>query len=189
LLIRKNRGKWTGWVAYTLAYANQHFDSLNLGKSFPFAYDRRNMLDVSTSYAISKHWKVAANFFMASGRAFTLDTDTSSGPGTNPLFDSRGRGRALGRGRNRDSTSYGIRADNYRLSPYNRLDLSVRYKKNGHIGRRDVEAEWIFSVYNVYARQNSSFVYRTIDPATRKVIAKEVPFIPVIPSITYHLQF
>jgi hypothetical protein len=152
------------------------------------------MVDLSTSYAISKHWKVAANFFLASGRAFTLDTDTTS---TNPLFtpsgrgqgQGRGRGLGLGRGRNQDTTSVGIRADNYRLRPYNRLDLSIRYKKSKTIGRRVLETEWIFSVYNVYARQNSSFVYRTIDPTTRKVIAKEVPFIPVIPSITYSLKF
>jgi hypothetical protein len=192
-LVRKNRGKWTGWLAYSFAYAWQHFDSLNLGQSFPFAYDRRHMLDISTAYTITSHWRVAANFFLASGRAFTLDTDTTGLiPGSNPLFDNHhGRGRALGRGRNhQDSTaSFGIRADNYRLSPYNRLDLSIRYKKTGSLGHRVVETEWIFSVYNVYARANSSFVYRTIDPATGKVIAKQVPFIPVIPSITYSLKF
>ena len=192
LFIRKNRGRWTGWLAYSLAYANQHFDSLNLGQSFPFAYDRRHMLDISTAYNLSTHWKIAANFVMASGRAFTLDTDTTgiSVSGANPLYPSQARGRAVGRGRNRDTTStFGIKANNYRLSPYNRLDLSIRYKKSRNIGRRVLETEWIFSVYNVYARRNSSFVYRTIDPSTRKVIAKEVPFIPVIPSITYSLKF
>jgi len=191
-LIRKNRGRWTGWLAYSFAYAWQHFDSLNLGQSFPFAYDRRQMVNISTGYAITSHWKIAANFLLASGRAFTLDTDTLSisGPGDNPLFNNRGRGRALGRGRNRqDTTSFGIRADNYRLSPYNRLDLSVRYKKSRNTGRRVLETEWIFSVYNVYARQNSAFVYRTIDPSTRQVVAKQVPFIPVIPSVTYRLKF
>ena len=189
-LIRKNRGRWTGWLSYSFAYAWQHFDSLNLGRSFPFAYDRRHMVNISTGYAITSHWKIAVNLLLASGRAFTLDMDTvsTSDPDKNPLFDYRGRGRALGR-RNRDSTSYGIKADNYRLSPYNRLDLSIRYRKIRNTARRVLETEWIFSVYNVYARQNSSFVYRTIDPSTRQVIAKEVPFIPVIPSITYSLKF
>jgi hypothetical protein len=191
LFVRKNRGRWTGWLAYSFAYAWQHFDSLNLGKTFPFAYDRRNMIDISASYAISKHWSIAANFFVASGRAFSLESDTIIvSPGDNPLYNNRGRGRALGRGRNQDSTtSFGITADNYRLSPYNRLDLSVHYKKSRTVGRKVLETEWIFSVYNVYARQNSSFVYRTINPATRQVVAKEVPFIPVIPSITYNLKF
>jgi hypothetical protein len=190
-LTRKNRGRWTGWLSYSFAYAWQHFDSLNLGRSFPFAYDRRHMVNISSGYAITSHWKIAVNFLLASGRAFTLDMDTvsNSDPDKNPLYDYRGRGRALGRGRNRDSTSYGIKADNYRLSPYNRLDLSIHYRKTRTAGRRVLETEWIFSVYNVYARQNSAFVYRTIDPSTRQVIAKQVPFIPVIPSITYRLKF
>jgi hypothetical protein len=190
--VRKNRGKWTGWLAYSFGYASQHFDSLNLGQSFPWAYDRRQMVDISTAYAITSHWRVSANFFLASGRAFTLDTDTTGlVPGSNPLYQNHGRGRALGRGRNQQDSvsSFGIKADNYRLSPYNRLDLSIRYRKTWSWGRKALETEWIFSVYNVYARANNSFVYRTIDPSTGKVIAKQVPFIPVIPSLTYTLKF
>jgi hypothetical protein len=191
LFVRKNRGKWTGWLAYTLAYAYQRFDSLNEGQTFPFAYDRRHMLDISTAYSITPHWKIAVNFLIASGRAFSLSPDSSyilnPGPGRNPLFDNPGRGR--GRGRNQRGGSWDIVANNYRLSPYNRLDLNVHYTKKRNIGRRTLETEWIFSVYNLYARANNAFVYRTIDPATRKVVAKELPFIPVIPSITYSLNF
>jgi len=188
LFIRKNRGKWTGWLAYTLAYAYQQFDSLNEGRNFPFAYDRRHMLNISTAYAFNAHWKVAANFLIASGRAFSLSPDSAFITG-NPLYaGNRGRGRGRGRPLG-SSDSWDIIYNNYRLSPYNRLDLSVHYVKSRTVGRRTLETEWVFSVYNVYARQNNSFVYRTIDPSTRKIIARELPFIPVIPSITYNLKF
>lgn len=188
--VRKNRGKWTGWLAYTLAYACQRFDSLNEGSTFPFAYDRRHMLNISTAYAFNAHWKVAANFLIASGRAFSLSPDsTFNADGGNPLYaGNRGRGRGQGRPIGQ-SGSWDIIFNNYRLSPYNRLDLSAHYTKSRTIGRRTLETEWIFSVYNVYARQNNSFVYRTIDPSTRKIIAKQLPLIPVIPSITYSLKF
>lgn len=189
---RKNRGRWTGSLAYSLAYARQHFDSLNLGQSFPYAFDRRHLLDVSTGYDLTRHWRVSANFVLASGRAFTLNTDTTGIliTGANPLYPSQARGRAVGRGRNQDTTStYGIRANNYRLAPYDRLDLSIRYKKTRNTRRGLLETEWIFSVYNIYGRRNSSFVYRTIDPTTKQVIAKQVPFIPIIPSIAYSLKF
>ncbi len=190
LFVRKNRGKWTGWLAYTLAYAYQQFDSLNEGKTFPFAYDRRHMLNVSTAYALNTHWKVAANFLIASGRAFSLSPDsTFNADGGNPLYaGNRGRGRGRGRPLGQ-SGAWDVIVNNYRLSPYNRLDLSIHYTKSRNTGRRVLETEWIFSVYNVYARQNNSFVYRTIDPSTRKIIAKQLPFIPVIPSITYNLKF
>jgi len=190
LFIRKNRGKWTGWLAYSFAYTYQQFDSLNEGKRFPFAYDRRHMLNISTAYAIHSHWKIAANFLIASGRAFSLSPDsTFNANGGNPLYAGN-RGRGQGRGRPLGTSgSWDVIVNNYRLSPYNRLDFSVHYLKSRIIGRRTLETEWIFSVYNVYARRNNSFVYRTIDPSTRKIIAKELSFIPVIPSITYSLKF
>lgn len=190
--VRKNRGKWTGWLAYTLAWANQQFDSLNEGQAFPFAYDRRQMLDLSTAYSLSPHWRIAANFLVASGRAFSLSPDSSyildPGPGRSALYDNPGRGQGRGRGQNHGGSWYVV-ANNYRLSPYNRLDLNVEYVKKRNIGHRVLETEWIFSVYNVYARPNNSFVYRTLDPATDKVIAKQLPLIPVVPSITYSLKF
>ncbi|HXB34317.1 MAG TPA: TonB-dependent receptor [Puia sp.] len=192
LFIRKNRGRWTGWLAYTLAYAYEQFDSLNEGQSFPFAYDRRNMVDLSTAYAITGHWKVAANFLVASGRAFSLSPDSSfilnPGPGRDPLYDNPGRG--LGRNRNqRHVGSWYVVQNNYRLSPYNRLDFEVTYTKTKMTGERRWETEWIFSVYNVYARPNNSLVYRTLDPTKGTVVAKQLPLIPVIPSVTYILKF
>src|SRR5262249_34120639 len=105
VFIRKNRGRWTGWLAYTLAYAYQKFDSLNEGATFPFAYDRRQMLDLSIAYAVNAHWKVGMNFLIASGRAFSLSPDSAfilaagsrgngNGNGRNPLLNpGQGRGR------------------------------------------------------------------------------------------------
>ncbi|HTJ11805.1 MAG TPA: TonB-dependent receptor plug domain-containing protein [Dinghuibacter sp.] len=195
LFVRKNRGKWTGWLAYTLAYANQRFDSLNEGQTFPFAYDRRHMLDLSTAYALTPRWKVAANFLVASGRAFSLSPDSSyiinPGPGRSPLYDNPGKAKGQGRGNGggRTKSSLDVVQNNYRLSPYNRLDLSVHYLRTRTVGGRLRETEWIFSVYNVYARANNSLVYRTLDPATRTVIAKQLPLIPVIPSLTFSTKF
>jgi hypothetical protein len=197
LFIRKNRGRWTGWLAYTLAYAYEKFDSLNEGAKFPFAYDRRHMLDLSLAYSINTHWKVATNFLIASGRAFSLTPDSAfvravgngvNGNGNNPLYNNPGRG--LGRGNNQQHVgSYSVVENNYRLTPYNRLDFSATYTKVWEAHGRHWETEWIFSIYNVYARPNNSLVYRTIDPVKDAVIAKQLPLIPVIPSITYNLQF
>lgn len=195
--VRKNRGRWTGWLAYTLAWAYEQFDSLNAGASFPFAYDRRQMLDLSAAYSINKHWKLATNFLIASGRAFSLSSDSAfviavgngrNGHGNDPLYNNPGNGN--GRANNQHHVgSWSVVENNYRLSPYNRLDLSATYTKVREAHGRRWETEWIFSVYNVYARPNNSLVYRTIDPAKGTVIAKQLPLIPVIPSVTYSLKF
>ncbi len=185
--IRKTRGKFTGWLAYSLAYAFQQFDSLNFGKSFPFAYDRRHSVHIATTYSINQHWKVSTNFFIASGRAFTLNTNTSPGStnqDSNPLFDDENNNNGNPNGNSQD-----IEPNNYRLTPYDRLDVSIEYKKNRKIGKKNFEFEWVFSVYNVYGRHNTSLAYRAIDPVTKQAIAKQISFIPIIPSVTYSLKF
>jgi len=182
LLVRKNRGRLTGWLAYTLAYSWLQFDSLNSGHVFPAAFDRRHRLCLAAAYELSPHWKVSAEFYMASGRAFTLATRGPDSTSFNPLYDydSKDGGASSG------STG---RGNNYRLSPRDRLNLGVSYKKSRVIRHKPLEIEWTLSVYNVYARHNTSFVYRAIDPVARRVVARQASMIPVIPTLTYSLRF
>ena len=179
----KNAGKLTGWLAYTLSYSNQQFDSLNLGKEFPFAYDRRHSVYLSVGYEINKHWQISANFLYASGSAFSLFRDVARNP-YNPLYynDVGGKNSVSGNTDNKVQ-------NNYRLEPYNRLDLGVRYRWEGKLFKSDIKSELVFSVYNVYAHHNTFFAYCSLDPETRQPIPVQVSFIPVIPAISYYLKF
>jgi hypothetical protein len=179
----KNAGKLTGWLAYTLSWTNQQFDSLNLGKQFPFAYDRRHNVYLSVGYDINKHWQVSANFLYASGSAFSLFRDVARNP-YNPLYynDVSGNNSVSGNSDNKIQ-------NNYRLEPYNRLDLGVRYRWEGKLFNHGIESEFVLSVYNVYAHQNTFFAYCSLDPETRQPIPVQVSFIPVIPNISYYLKF
>ncbi|HLZ86781.1 MAG TPA: TonB-dependent receptor [Puia sp.] len=178
-MIRKNRGRWKGWLSYSLAYAWQQFDSLNGGKAFPFALDRRHSVAIATTYELNMHWKASATFYAASGRAFTLATPAAGGQqNPNPLYeDDHGDD-----GEQAPSSQQDI--NNYRLSPYNRLDLGLSYNRGhrDHAILKDVTVT--LTVYNVYARYNAEFAYRTIDPLTGKAAATQITFIPVIPSLT-----
>lgn len=184
-MIRKNRGRWKGWLAYTLAWAWQQFDSLNQGKRFPYALDRRNSIDLSASYAITDHWKLAASFYYADGRAFSLN---NAKPGAaNPLFEDDLH-------ESDDNTTGGSppvewETNNFRLSPYNRLDLSVSYHRTGTKGSLHLQSGWTLTFYNVYAYNNTEFAYRTIDPLSGRTGVKQVSFLPVIPCLSYHLAF
>ncbi len=183
LYLSKNTGKLTGWLAYTLSYSYQQFDSLNLGRQFPFANDRRHSLYLSLSYAISKHWQVSSNFLYTSGSAFSLFADATSNP-YNPMYYNNVTGGSTGPG----GTDNKIQ-NNYRLAPYNRLDLSITYRNETNFLNRNIETEWVFSVYNAYARPNTFFAYCSLDPATRKPIPVQVSFVPIIPSISFYLKF
>lgn len=196
LLIRKSAGKLTGWLAYTYSYAYQQFDSLNLGKTFPFANDRRHCFYVSGSYQIDKHWKISSNLLLASGSVYTLDESVSSTTtGSNPLFTHGNSGKATGKGKGNGAgntttnTTTQVLQNNYQLAPYNRLDISIRYNMKRKLAHRVLETEWVFSVYNVYARSNTFFAYRSIDPVTKLPIVRQVSFFPIIPSISYNLMF
>jgi hypothetical protein len=179
----KNAGKLTGWLAYTLSYTTQQFDSLNLGKQFPFAYDRRHSVYLSVGYEINKHWQISANFLYASGSSFNLFKEGARNP-YNPLYynDVSGNNSVSGNSDNKIQS-------NYRLEPYNRLDLGVRYRWDGKLFNHDTKSEFVFSVYNVYAHQNTFFAYCSLDPETRQPIPVQISFIPVIPAISYYLKF
>jgi hypothetical protein len=179
----KNSGKLTGWLAYTLSYANQQFDSLNLGKQFPFAYDRRHSLYLSVAYDIGRHWQISANFLYASGSAFSLFRDPARNP-YNPMYYNDVNGNTTESG----NTGNKIQ-NNYRLEPYHRLDLGVRYRWEGKLINRDIQSELVFSVYNVYGHHNTFFAYCSLDPETRQPIPVQISFIPVIPGISYYLKF
>jgi uncharacterized membrane protein YgcG len=220
--LRKTAGKLSGWLAYTYSFAYQQYDSLNLGRQFPFSNDRRHSLYVLGSYAINEHWEVSSNFLYTSGRAFTLSSivTTTLDPATNPLFDDGHRGSnsgsnsgsgsssgsGSGGGGSDDGGSDGgsgsnsgshdapisftqVLQNNFRLTPYNRLDLSISYHSRKVLPKRVTETEWSLSVYNIYARHNTYFVYRSIDPITKQPKANQVSFIPVIVSVSYAYRF
>ncbi len=175
LFIRKNTGKLTGWLSYTLSKTNQQFDALNFGKPFPFTYDRRHVLNLVGMYELNKKWSFSANFVFNSGSTFTLPV------GRIPVFE----------GGTLYETYYSDfnERNNYRLNNYHRLDIGATYKKQRHIFKKKYDSEWVFSLYNVYSRRNPYFVYLTTDPVTKTPQAKQVSLLPIIPGVSYNFKF
>jgi hypothetical protein len=175
LFIKKNVGKLTGWLSYTLSWTNQKFDSLNFGKEFPFAYDKRHNLSVVGTYDFNRRWTFSAAFIFTSGGAFTLPV---------------GRAGVYGDGSLYDGTYYDYSGrNNYRYRSYHRLDISAMYHRPAKIFKKKYEAEWVFSIYNVYSRFNPYFIYLTKDAVTNQVQAREVSLLPIIPAVSYNFKF
>ncbi|MBL0200311.1 MAG: TonB-dependent receptor [Chitinophagaceae bacterium] len=175
LFIKKNVGRFTGWLSYTLSWTNQKFDSLNFGKQFPFTYDKRHNLSIVGTYDLNKRWTISGAFVFTSGGAFTLPT---------------GRAGVYGDGSLYDGTYYDYSGrNNYRYRSYHRLDLSAIRHGNPKLFGKKYESELVISVYNVYSRHNPYFIYLTKDPLTKAISAREVSLLPVIPSISYNFKF
>lgn len=169
--INKTKGKFTGWIGYTLAWTWRDFPLLNQGKRFPAKYDRRHDISVVASYEVNKKWTLSSVFVFGSGNAITLPT--------NFYFID-----------NQLAQEYS-ELNAYRIFPYHRLDLSVVYKPKAKKPRK-WQGSWNFAIYNVYSRQNPYFLYVDTRGNVNQGIdvkVKQVSIFPILPSITYNFKF
>ncbi len=170
LFIKKDLGKLTGWIGYTLSYTNRNFPDNNDSMTFPAKYDRRHDLSVVANYVFNDHWTFSSQFVYATGDALTVET-----------------GRYFIE--NRIMPEYGAR-NNYRLDPYHRADVSATYIRKKH---EKYQSSWTFSIYNVYNRHNPYFIYPSTYGSTvlnnLKLTEKEVSLFPILPSVTWNFKF
>jgi outer membrane receptor for ferrienterochelin and colicin len=172
LFARKNYGKFNGWLGYTLSYTWRQFDELNGGKKFPARFDRRHDVSVNLTYEINDKLSLGGTWVYATGNAFTLPTERY-------IIDFG------------VVTGYGER-NGFRIPAYHRLDLSMNYVPNKKPEKR-FKSEYNVSIYNVYSRQNTYFIYYKIEGdlvsgnLTTKAI--RVSIFPIIPSFTWNFKF
>jgi hypothetical protein len=167
-------------VSYTLAKTELQVNGINNGNWYPTRYDQRHNLKVVGFYEINKRWSASMNFAYMSGTPQTFPTSGYYENGIyipyNP-YNSRG---------------------NVRLPAYHRLDISLRLEgkreKDGKV--RKNHDYWVFSIYNVYSRQNPFAIYFSQDDARvppGAVIqrqAKQVSIIgSMVPSFSYNFNF
>ncbi len=170
--INKTRGKFTGWIGYTLSYTWRKFPGLNDGEKFPAKYDRRHDLSVVGIYELTPKWKLSGVFVYATGNATTLPERFYIIEGV--------------------LTQEYSKVNQYRLNAYHRLDFSATFTPKPNSAKR-FKSSWVFSIYNVYSRANPYFIYfdQSGSPynGTLQVQAKQVSLFPVIPSVTYNFKF
>lgn len=174
-LVRKNQGKTTGWIGYTLAWTNRQFDNLNGGKQYPYKYDRRHDLSIVLNHKFNDQIDVGATWVYGSGNTFTAPVanfylandigDFNSGAGIFTRYSDR---NAL------------------RMPAYHRLDLGVNFRKQKKWGERI----WNVSIYNVYSRKNPYYLYISNEGGSgNDKVVKQVSLFPIIPSVSYIFSF
>ena len=169
--VNKTKGKFTGWIGYTLSWTYEKFPDLNNGNPFPAKYDRRHDLSLVGTYSLSKKWVFSSVFVYGSGNAITLPTSYY-------FIDG-----------NLQEHFSAVNA--YRLPAYHRLDIAATYTPQ-HAKPRKWQGSWTFSIYNVYDRHNPYFLYVDNEGTVTKgitVTVYEVYILPILPSITYNFKF
>ncbi|SMD34882.1 Outer membrane receptor proteins, mostly Fe transport [Reichenbachiella faecimaris] len=181
LYAKKNTGRLTGWVSYTLARTELKVDGINNGNWYPTRYDQAHNFKTAVFYDLNKNWQFSANFTFLTGTPTTFPTSRFEQAGYVIPY-------AHGDGRN-----------NFRIPSYHRFDLSAtKYnktvRKNGKPKR--FHSHWVFAVYNVLGTKNPFSIYftqadeRFAQGQPVDTQARQVSIIgSMIPSVSYNFKF
>ena len=168
-LLRKEQGKLTGWISYTLSKTLREVDHINNGKAYAAPYDKPHDFALVLNYEISKRLWVSANWVYSTGLPVTFPTGRFEYMGSiAPVYSNRNA---------------------YRMPDYHRLDASVALRSKEKEGRR-WHSEWNLSVYNAYARKNAWAINFVQDEQNPEITYAEMTYLfSVIPSLTYNFYF
>jgi hypothetical protein len=170
--LKKNKGKLTGWVSYTLSRTERNVETINNNDWFPARFDKPHNFTSVAIYELKKRLSLSANFTIASGTPATFPTNRYEWGGW-PI-----------------GNNYQGARNNNRIPAYHRLDLAATLKSKRKLFKTG-EGEWVFSVYNVYNRRNPFSVYtRANEDTPLKTEAVRYAVIGnFIPAITYNFKF
>lgn len=175
ILLRKNTGDFTGWVAYTLSQSEQRTPGrtpeevgINNGQWYRSAYDKRHNLAVTASYKWSKRLSFAANFTLQSGQPVTYPTGKYTFQGAT-------------------IPSYGLRNEN-RLPTYHHLDIAATLTTKQKREKK-FKSEWVFSIYNLYNRKNAASISFSKNNETGVNEATRLSIFGIIPSVSYNFKY
>ncbi|MDO7849767.1 TonB-dependent receptor [Hymenobacter sp. M29] len=168
-LVRKDVGRLTGWLGYTLSRSERKFTEINQGAYFPSRQDRTHDLSVVAIYQFNPKWSFSGTFVTSTGNAVTFPVGKYQIG--NQLVSYFGK-------RNAD-----------RMPFYQRLDLGATYEKPHQEGHR-FHSSWTFSVYNALGRENAYSIRFEADPNDpSRTRAVQTALFKFIPSATYNFSF
>lgn len=168
-LVRKNVGKFTGWISYTYSRSFRTIKGISLGNEYRSPYDRPHNIVLVGSYEVTPRITVAANWIYNTGQPVTFPYGQ---------YTINGVTYAVYNGRRNES----------RYPDYHRLDLSFTCKLGNLERQRRWQHEINVSVYNAYARHNTWAI--TFDEGENgSIVTKNMYLFSAVPSISYNFQF
>lgn len=168
-LIRKNVGKFTGWISYTYSHSYRTIKGISYDVEYRSPYDRPHNIAIVASYDITPRITLAANWIYNTGQPVTFPCGQ---------YTLNGMTYAVYNGYRNES----------RYPDYHRLDLSFTCK----LGKLDKARRWQHdinvSVYNAYARHNTWAILFDTD-SQGGLITKNMYLFSAVPSISYNFKF
>lgn len=180
--LRKQQGKLTGWLSYTLSKTELKVDginpnlAINAGEWYAANYDKRHDISLVLNYQLTAKWDIGMNFTFQSGRPITPpEGKFQIEDFVVPIYRER---------------------NSYRIPDYHRLDLSANYTPPKEEGKK-FYSSWSIGIYNVYARRNAYSIFfqqaENANGATTTNLNTQALqlsiFGTIIPSVTWNFNF
>ena len=171
-LARKDVGKFTGWLSYSLAWSYRQFNEMNRGEWFPARYDRRHNGAVVGQYTFHPRWAASVVWEFISGSRFTpvigqyiIPAPTMSGVDLVPLFAD---------------------VNSVKLSDTHRLDLGLKF-----MSRPDARFGWhLFAgVNNVYNRASPVGIIIETDRTNGSLRYSQPGLFGLLPFFSFGFRF
>ncbi len=168
---RKNSGKLTGWLSYTLSKSKRQVEGISKGEWYNNRFDRRHNMNITGSYEMTKKWTISGSFVLGTGTPTNLPNTKYSFQGFQGIPHNASDLR-----------------NNVTIKPFHRLDLSATYIRKKTATR---ESSWVFGVYNAYGRKNPFSYYTRNNPdynAQTQLIRYSV-IGSIVPSVSWNFKF
>ena len=163
--LRKNTGRLTGWLGYTLSWSRTRIDGINGGQWYDANNDRRHDINIVGIYRLNKHWTFNATWVFNSGQAFTAPS------GKYQIIDNW--------------TYYYAERNGYRAPDYHRLDVSAVWSKRNARHTK----QWVFGIYNLYNRYNPFLINFEDSADGARTKAKQYSLFGIVPSVAFNITF
>lgn len=175
VLFRKNEGKLTGWLAYTLSKSEQKTSGrtaietgINNGEWYNTPFDKTHDISITANYELNKKWSFSSNLLFQTGQPATFPNGQYQYNGiVIPSYESR---------------------NSSRLPAYHRLDIAVNFNPKPD-SKKKFKGEWVFGVYNVYDRKNAASITFRENRTSGTNEALRLSIFGIVPSVSYNFKF
>lgn len=171
ILVKKEAGKLTGWISYTLSWSQRKYEQINRGDWYFSRYDRRHNGAIVINYQLNKRLSLSGVWEFISGSRFTPIIGQYAVPAP-----------SLG-GFNLVPVYAPI--NSVKLADAHRLDLGLKYRSKP---RKYFQSEWFVGVYNTYNRATPIGIF--IEPDDKGSYRYAQPgLFGLLPFISYGFKF
>ncbi|MDN5203831.1 TonB-dependent receptor [Fulvivirgaceae bacterium BMA10] len=185
LMLRKNFGRTTGWLSYTISNTRREVAGINGGKPYRPRYDRPHDISLVINHEINDRLSLSGNWVYQTGSAISIPKGKYNLEGKSiAYYDPLDRNGG-------------------RMPAYHRMDLSITLKQRKKLFGVG-QGSWNFSIYNAYMKKNPwTISYKEVingnpkidvdDPKvavrTREFRSVSTYLFRIVPSISYNFKF